>query len=331
MPARVCQNCKHFEPSPIRHKGWCRNPLLYAPQQSHLVDQHSLDCARRYGSFWEPANGVADESVTGTSGETFSNKSRIRLFQLPPQLIAVPAGAIASSTGGGNTDRGDRETSRPARFGGGGGGGRGNQPPPPGGPRVNRTGLPQGQERTVSYQPEERYWTDYLRIALPVVGLLLMLGLFWYWASAVIGDDNNNGPPANATNTVTLLTEPTLTPTQTVAVDIAAETVTTEPTPDSGNQPEDQPTDEPTSPAEETPEALGKGFQEGDSVVTNDSVNMRAEGSTEAEVIEELPADTLLEVLSPATEEVNSYFWVEVQAPDGQTGYVADEFLDPAE
>ena len=32
------------------------------------------------------------------------------------------------------------------------------------------------EERTVSYQPEERYWTDYLRIALPVFGLLLLIG-----------------------------------------------------------------------------------------------------------------------------------------------------------
>ena len=27
----------------------------------------------------------------------------------------------------------------------------------------------------MSYQPEERYWTDYLRIAFPVLGLLLLL------------------------------------------------------------------------------------------------------------------------------------------------------------
>lgn len=185
----------------------------------------------------------------------------------------------------------------------------------------------------MSYQPEERYWTDYLRIALPVVGLLLMLGLFWYWASAVIGDDDEGGPPANPTNTVTLITEPTLTATATTEVNLGVETVTVEPTedPDAGDEePTEEATEEPTD--EETPEPAGKGFEAGDMVVTNsDNINLRADGTTDADILETLPADTLLEVLEPATDEVDNFFWIKVRTPDGQEGYVADELVDLSE
>jgi hypothetical protein len=311
--------------------------VLYSPQQSHLVDQQSLDCARRYGNFWEPASGIAAEaSGTADSGETLDNKRRLRLFQPPPQLIAVPAGAIASSAGGGDTSRRDQHTSRPANFGGGGGGGPGDQPSPPGGSRVNRTGLPQGQERTVSYQPEERYWTDYLRIALPVVGLLLMLGLFWYWASAVIGNDNND-PPSTPQNNVALVTDPTLTPTQTVPVQLPQETVTVPATEETGGgeqQPADEtPTTESNDPAaEDTPEAAGKGFVAGEYVVTTSGdVNLRADKSTDSESLALLEADTQLLVTEPATQKDGQHYWVGVETPGGQTGYVADEFLAPSE
>ena len=40
-PERKCSTCKFYEPAPIWRKGWCRNPLLYAPQQSHLVERRA--------------------------------------------------------------------------------------------------------------------------------------------------------------------------------------------------------------------------------------------------------------------------------------------------
>jgi hypothetical protein len=133
----------------------------------------------------------------------------------------------------------------------------------------------------VSYQPEERYWTDYLRIALPVVGLLLMLGLFWYWASAVIGDDDDNQPTARPTNAVAVLTEPVPTATNKPEVVLNPETVTPEPTqkPTQGasSSDEETPTEEATKASAEEPtdEAPGKGFKTGDILVTNDSTNLR--------------------------------------------------------
>src|SRR5260370_41688319 len=57
-PARKCSTCKFYEPAPIWRKGWCRNPLLYAPQQSHLVAEDDLDCSRGLSDYWEAADGT---------------------------------------------------------------------------------------------------------------------------------------------------------------------------------------------------------------------------------------------------------------------------------
>jgi len=57
-PERKCATCKFYEPAPIWRKGWCRNPLLYAPQQSHLVAEDDLDCSRGLSDYWEAADGT---------------------------------------------------------------------------------------------------------------------------------------------------------------------------------------------------------------------------------------------------------------------------------
>lgn len=57
-PERKCSTCKFYEPAPIWRKGWCRNPLLYAPQQSHLVAEDDLDCSRGLSDYWEAADGT---------------------------------------------------------------------------------------------------------------------------------------------------------------------------------------------------------------------------------------------------------------------------------
>jgi hypothetical protein len=311
--------------------------MLYAPQQSHQVKQDTLDCKGRLGNFWEAAPGLdADHGGTAQPSLAFSQRRRLRLFQPPPQLIPATAGMMASSTrgGGGGFDAQDSQGSS-GRGSGGSGGSRSNQPPSSGGSGLNRTGLPQGQERTVSYQPEERYWTDYLRIALPVVGLLLMLGLFWYWASAVIGndDDQDRTPTAVSGQVITVTAPP---PTPTTQVNLTPETVTVEPTEDtSGNQgnTSDEPTDTPENTDEETPEAAGKGFAKGEFVVTTSGdVNLRADKSTDAEILAVLDENTELSVTEPATEEGDGgYFWVGVRTADGTEGFVADEFLDSSE
>lgn len=185
----------------------------------------------------------------------------------------------------------------------------------------------------MSYQPEERYWTDYLRIALPVVGLLLMLGLFWYWASAVIGNDDENAPKKTPTQNVALITEEAPTATNTPEVNLTAENIT--PTATEGAAGTDT-TKEATKEAgtnETTPEPVGKGFAKGDLVVTNTGdVNLRIGKSTDGDPVLVLDEATQLEVTEPGTEaDADGRVWVGVKTPDDEEGYVADEFLDSAE
>ena len=56
---RKCSTCKHYQPSPLWRKGWCRNPLLYDRNTNHLVEADSLACNRTFIDYWEPAGWPA--------------------------------------------------------------------------------------------------------------------------------------------------------------------------------------------------------------------------------------------------------------------------------
>lgn len=171
----------------------------------------------------------------------------------------------------------------------------------------------------MSYQSEERYWTDYVRVALPVLGLLIMLGLFWYWANAVIGDDGDV-PEATPTAVTAVITAEPPTPTATVPIVITPQQVVTPTT-------ESIPTVEPTR--EDSGNGGGtEGFQVGDVVVViSDDVNMRSGPSTDESIVDQLVEGTELNVIGESVEG-GEYLWVEVQDPaTGLQGYVASVFL----
>jgi hypothetical protein len=67
---RKCLSCRHYQPSPLWRKGWCRNPLLYDPQTNHLVEAESLACSRTFIDYWEPRDGatVADNAIPVDGG-----------------------------------------------------------------------------------------------------------------------------------------------------------------------------------------------------------------------------------------------------------------------
>jgi hypothetical protein len=193
----------------------------------------------------------------------------------------------------------------------------------------------------VSYQAEERYWTDYLRIALPIAGLLLLLGVFWYWASTFIGDDDNNDPQTPVAQVVnTPITAPS--PTQTVSAAETIAPVTVESTQETEDPAATEATDaEPTATTAaegedggETTDPGGEtgGFAEGDLVVINDNdVRLRADATTDSEIVDELVLGQELRILSAEPVDDGTYIWWNVLDELNELeGWVAGDFLDPS-
>lgn len=70
---RKCSTCRHYQPSPLWRKGWCRNPLLYDRNTNHLVEADSLACNRTFIDYWEPMTGPAPD----VAPQARSSKPRI--------------------------------------------------------------------------------------------------------------------------------------------------------------------------------------------------------------------------------------------------------------
>lgn len=190
----------------------------------------------------------------------------------------------------------------------------------------------------MSYQTEERLWTDYVRVATPIVGLLLLLGVFWYWASSLIGDDSGNPPPTLLAVDVTVIPANTFTPTATQEVVLPPNTVVPSPTEgtDSGIEstadtggpateaPTETPTDEPIDTGDDT-----SALQEGDVVtVIDDDVNLRSEPSTNAEVVAVLTKGTELTIIDGVPQESDGIvFWHVRNDATGDEGWVSQDWF----
>lgn len=254
--------------------------------------------------------------TAGHANVKFPRLSPLRLFApSTPQLASAGGGMMFSRSSGGGTGGGNDddygfqdEEPAPPRNSRSGGGGSGNG----------------GRQRTVQFEPEERYWTEYLRIALPVIGLLLMLGLFWYWAQNLINDGNSTEPTATeqmigAPGIITPTAIPS-TPEPTFPVVVPTRPAATQP-PATSN-PTANASDNQAGAVATPPAASGTGEIAIDSkVVTNDVVNLRPDASTSGTPITQLKKGEELTVIAgPQTGE--GYTWWQVRDANGNEGWV---------
>src|SRR3954468_14796537 len=90
---RKCSTCRHYQPSPLWRKGWCRNPLLYDRNTNHLVEADSLACNRTFIDYWEPIVGA--QPPVGPQPRT----GKPRIAPSIPMTTTDPKGKRGITTG----------------------------------------------------------------------------------------------------------------------------------------------------------------------------------------------------------------------------------------
>lgn len=220
---------------------------------------------------------------------------------------------------------------------------------------ANATG---GRGRTASVEPEGRYWTDYLRIALPVIGIILMLGLLWIWASSLLGGDDQD---ADSTDDETIGLVQTETPDPNI-VNTNSNAVSTPGAPNnqtnageipiSGqNTPNAEATDVPLDSGDGDAPVQGGDNQSGDEEVATDGdtdgeeapvdgeiavdarvritgeLNVRPSAGTSGEPLWVAEVGEEGTVIS-GPEEADGYTWWELVFDGGERGFVIEEYLE---
>lgn len=301
MRRRSCATCKYYERSSIPRMGWCRHPELYAPHHSHLVSADDLDCDRGLGDYWQPA---ADRSEIHLTSQAATGGDQ------PPIMARTSTGAPVYPVSGSS--------------------GYGGDPPPPssgegGGPPWG------GDDRDFNYYEEERYWTDYLRIAAPILGVIVLVILLWFWIANFLGDDDGDDDTAGQ-GTATEVNIPTEAAT---GAETAGENGSTASPPADATPPTQPPTGGPTAtpgPGETEPEDgnggvaiyLGATVE----VVNTDGagVNVRSEASTESEVLTVFLDGTQVEVIGGPFE-AEDFVWWQITGNEVESGWIVDTYL----
>lgn len=295
MSGRKCSTCKHYEPAPIWRRGWCRNPILYAPQQNHLVFEDDLDCERGMGNYWEPADATGQIHPQIPLQPVYGDATA------SPRIISTHGGQPVYSVSGSS--------------------GYGDDPDDDYAPMDDDVPPPAGSGgRDLGYYPEEqRYWTDYLRIGAPILGVILILALFWFWANAFWGGDDKSA----ATDGTPQSTLPAITasPSATTATGATGSPIilTTPPT-GVATQPPGQGTNPPPSSGTI---AIGSTVIVANSGGTG--VNFRSEPSTDSDIVDVLLDGTEMTVIDGPLD-AEGYTWWQVEG-DAGTGWLVQDYL----
>ena len=359
---KKCDTCKHFEASSEWQRGWCRNTLLFAPSQSHKVDSEELDCSRGAHSFWEP---IPPRPQVNAGQQDV----KLPTFENPLKLFTP---AFAGATQGASSMNGGHMMFASSGSGSGGGGyddddygydddysfddeGLPEEEPETRRPQSNRTrrsagraNASGGRSRSASVQPEERYWTDYLRIALPVIGIILMLGLLWVWASSLLGNgdtDVDDGGEDQVGLVETLTPDPNeiITDPDAASTPSAPDGATNAGEIPIPGQNQAQPTNPPFNPTATEPPAAGGDNQAGEEEETPPAASGEIEIDARVEITEALnvrptagtsgeplwttePGDQGTVISGP--EEADGYTWWELVFDDGAQGFVIEDYLE---
>lgn len=176
------------------------------------------------------------------------------------------------------------------------------------------------------YQEDERYWTDYLRIAAPVVGVILMLGLVWFWVANMLnGDDedfDNNGDDPSG---------PVIdseTPEATEEEEDAGDEPVAVTTPE-GEEGDGDANGEEGEEEEESPTTLSPGATAVVVGTGEEGLNVRESASTEAEVVNSIADGTEI-TITGESEQADGFTWWPIDTGE-ITGYVADDFIELSE
>jgi hypothetical protein len=112
VQVRRCINCRHYEPSPLRGKGWCRNPLLHKRTENFLVDGKALRCRTSFRDYWEPIPEA--KPLMGDASVKKGGLSRRGTKPLEASIDLAFDGrhTVARHSDGGSTSRVSRRTAR---------------------------------------------------------------------------------------------------------------------------------------------------------------------------------------------------------------------------